>query len=270
MSWRAVSNISGHPRLAAGLAGLGWGAAPHPAPAACASGAARRAANAPTPTTFAGRRRAITAASASSQAANRGSRSARGSLSGGDVPTALVHEGERAVVPHEGAPEEAFRGSETLPRPAPEAGAAHLAPSHPEAHHRPLGVLAAGSFDRRLDPEPAPHHRGVAEGDPVLGHPERPRVHADEEDLPRPAPVAFEVETVRRPCVVEGRVDMGHGRREPEGPGPFPEPFRDRDEVGHCPYSTPFSATPPGAAARLRRGVERRGRYSTGIPNSAP
>ena len=74
--------MPGQPRLAAGLAGLGWGAAPQRAPAASAMGTARRAANWPMPTTSVERRCATTAVSASSHTANSGSRSDRGSVSG--------------------------------------------------------------------------------------------------------------------------------------------------------------------------------------------
>ena len=92
-----------------------------------------------------------------------------GQLVGGDVAPAPFHEGERTVVPHEGAAEEALRRPEAVSRPAPEACPAHLAAGHREAEHRALGVLAAGALDGRLDPEPVPDHRGVAEGDPRSG-----------------------------------------------------------------------------------------------------
>ena len=200
-SHRAASKIPGQPRLAAGLAGLGWGAVPHRDPAAEATGAARRAANWPMPTTRAARKCAVTAASASSHAANSGSRSHL--------------------------------------RPTPEARAAHLATPDVEAAHRALRMLARGPADRRLDAEPIPDHRGIAERHAGLDHPERSRVHPDEQYLPRLGAIPLQVEPVRRRGVVEGRVDAVHRRREPQAPRALPEPLGNlhQPERGCC--STP-------------------------------
>ena len=251
-SRRAASKMPGHPRLAAGLAGLGCGAAPHTAPAASASGAARRAANAPTPTTFAGRRRAITAASASSQAAKRGARSARGSLSGVTVAPALVHEGERAVVPHEGAAEEPLRGSEALPRPAPEARAPLTSPravAKPSTGRR--GCSRRGRSTLASIPSQSRTIAVSPKGIPFWAIPNGPGFMPTKRiSRGPPAPVALQVEAVRGPRVVEGGVDVGDGYSEPERPGAPPEPLRDRDEVGHRPYSTASPSPSANPSAR--------------------
>src|SRR5690606_4393490 len=93
-------------------------------------------------------------------------------LVGRAIAPALLHEHQRAVVEHEELPEEALRALEPGFGEPPQARAADLAPGAREPEHRPLGVLAGGFADRRLDADEITHHGHVPEGDARLRHAE--------------------------------------------------------------------------------------------------
>src|SRR5262249_40902720 len=146
----------------------------------------------------------------------------RGELVRRAVLTALLHEHERAVVPHEEAREERRGRLEARSRPAPQARATHLGARARKAFYRTRGMLARGLLHAALDTEPVAHERNLAERDTGLRHAERAGVHADEECLEtsqlangaRGPRIPLEIRLVRRPRVHERVVDVRHRRTE--------------------------------------------------------
>ena len=183
------------PAAVRGGASRGWGGAPP----RTAPSRRRRWGRRAEPRTLRCRRRgwrarcATTAASASSHAANSGSRSAPRELVGRDVAPGRADEAEGTVVPHEGAPKESFRRAESCLRPAPEARAAHLAAPDVEAAYRALRMLARGPVRPaprcRASPGPSRHRRTARRSGPSR----RSRVHPDEQHLARLGAVPLQV-----------------------------------------------------------------------------
>ena len=92
-------------------------------------------------------------------------------------------------------------------------------------------MFEARAFYRRLDAEPMADGGDFAEGDAGLHHAERPRVHAQEDDLLLGIPEFLQVRFVRRPRVIERVIDMGDRRPELE-PIDLPRQFaRGGDEL---------------------------------------
>jgi len=128
------------------------------------------------------------------------------------VLSALLHEGERAVIDDEEVFEERRRVTVPIAGPTPEPGAAHLSARARETENGPARVLPRGASNGSLNAQEIPDHRHVAEGHPRLRHPEWARVHTEQEHSSATLAVEFQILLVRRAGVREGIVDV-RGRR---------------------------------------------------------
>ena len=154
-------------------------------------------------------------------------------LVGRAIPSRLLHEDERAPVRDEDTVEEPLGGLEAIACPTPEARPADLRASASEAGDGPARVLARRRPDVAGDAHEVAHHGDVPEGNSGLRHPERPGVHAEQQQLARlPRAPAFEVRLVRLAGIDERVVDERHGR-EVELLDTRRELGADRGERGH-------------------------------------
>ena len=136
---------------------------------------------------------------------------------GDDVTTLLgvLQEEQRAVVVDQMIGEEGLGLAETFLKEPPETSAADLGPMAGETGHLLARVLFLRPSDRHLQPHPIPDRSDFPERHAGLGHPERSRVHAQEEHLLRPrSRVATQIGLMRSPGVVQRLVDEVRGRRK--------------------------------------------------------
>lgn len=111
--------------------------------------------------------------------------------------------------------EEGFGRPETFLAQTPESTTADLRTMAGETGHLLAGVLFLRTPDRHLEPHPIPDGGDLPERHAGLGHPERTRIHAQEEHLLRPrSRIASQIGLVRSPGVVQRLVDEVRGRRK--------------------------------------------------------
>ena len=140
-----------------------------------------------------------------------------GEFVGGAIAAGVFHEGERAVVDDEVVGEKFFRCGEAFTEESPKAASADFAAGAGEAVDGALGVFAYGFADGGIDAEPIAGGDDFAEGHAGLRHAEGSGVHAEKYDALRCGAGEVEVLLMRRPCVVERVVHVGHGIGEGEG-----------------------------------------------------
>ena len=97
------------------------------------------------------------------------------------VFTARLHEGERAEVHQEEAPEEGLGRVEVLLGPVVDARARDLAARAVEPQHGAIGVLRIGLLHGLDDAQPVAHATDVAEGYAGLRHTPGAGVHAEQQ-----------------------------------------------------------------------------------------
>lgn len=157
-----------------------------------------------------------------------------GELVGCEVSTALFDERERAVVRDEERPKEVLRALEAVARETPQPRPTHFAPFARKALNRTLRVLAARTFDRRLDAEKVTDERDVTERNARLRHAEGSRIHPEKEHLLLPRAVTLEVGLVRESSVGERIVNVLDRAAEAEAPHIVGEVATYLDEWVHA------------------------------------
>ncbi|MFM2211509.1 MAG: hypothetical protein RL639_703 [Verrucomicrobiota bacterium] len=129
---------------------------------------------------------------------------------GDDVTTLLgvLEEQERTIVMDEVLGEEGLGRPETFLAEPPQAATTDLRTMTGEAGHLLARVLLLRTSDRHLQPHPVPDGGDLPERHAGLGHPERTRIHAQEEHLLRPrSRIASQIGLMRSPGVVQRLVD---------------------------------------------------------------
>ena len=132
-----------------------------------------------------------------------------------DVTTLLgvLEEQERTIVMDEVFGEEGLGRSETFLAETPQAATADLRTMTGETGHLLARMLFLRTSDRHLQPHPVPDGGDLPERYAGLGHPERTRIHAQEEHLLRPrSRIASQIGLMRSPGVVQRLVDEVRGR----------------------------------------------------------
>ena len=120
----------------------------------------------------------------------------------------VLEEQERTIVMDEMFGEESFSSPEAFLAETPQSSAADLRTVTGETGHLLAGVLFLRTSDRHLQPHPIPDRSDFPERHAGLGHPERSRIHAQEEHLLRPrSRVATQIGLMRSPGVVQRLVD---------------------------------------------------------------
>ena len=200
MSASCFSISSAHPRLAAGLAGLGWAMEATTMPEFSTTRRAHSSANFPTPITNRGWNQFTVRRRARSHTSKRGFFLGDLEVVRRAVLSALFHEDQGTVVAHEECFEKPFRGLESLFGPAPEPLSAHLAFLAVEAFHRALFVRGGGRLHRGFDAEPVLDGVDLTERHSGLGHAPGAGVHAQQQHPLRGGREPLQVDVVGAPA----------------------------------------------------------------------
>ncbi|MEY3130651.1 MAG: hypothetical protein RLY12_1023, partial [Verrucomicrobiota bacterium] len=125
----------------------------------------------------------------------------------------VLEEQQRTIVMDEVIGEECLGRPETFLAESPQTATTDLRTVTGETGHLLTRVLFLRTPDRHLEPHPVPDGGYLPERHASLGHPERTRIHAQEEHLLRPrSRVASQIGLVRSPGVVQRLVDEVRGR----------------------------------------------------------
>ena len=156
----------------------------------------------------------------------------RGKLVRGDIASAFVAEGERAIVGDEMFAEKSVRRAEATGEEFPQAAATDFRAGAGKAGDRPFRVRLGRLRHGGGDTQPIARGGDLAEGNTSLDHPEGTRVHPQKNHALGRMPKAAEVFLVRGPSVCERIVNVRNGRAKPQPANVVGELTRGGDQSG--------------------------------------